>query len=368
MTKICHVTSAHNRYDIRIFEKECSSLANKGYDTYLVVNDDKGNEENNGVKIVSTNMTIKGRWSRMVTSMKSIYKKILEVDADIYHFHDPELLQLVNKLSKKDKQIIFDAHEDTELQIMDKEWIPYFLRKMVASMYRSYAKKRFKKCCGIITVTPQIVNKMQTYNPNVEMITNYPVIDSMECSDKTSKEKYLFFAGGVSKQWCHDRIINAIENVEGIRYKIAGPADSDYLESLKKLPGWSKVDYLGKIPHDEVFELYYNAVAGMAINECTQIKGEGTLGNTKLFEIMSAQVPVICTNYTLWKAVVEDNECGICVDSTNIKEITEAIQRIIDNPDKAQIMGENGRKTVVKKYNWKNEEDKLVSFYSKLSV
>ncbi len=52
--RICHITSAHNRHDIRICEKECVSLAKKGYDTFLAVSDEGGDEEYKGVHIVST--------------------------------------------------------------------------------------------------------------------------------------------------------------------------------------------------------------------------------------------------------------------------------------------------------------------------
>lgn len=368
MKAICHVTSAHTRYDVRIFEKECISLANNGYIVYLIVNDDKENEIKNGVEIRSTGFKPSGRRERMFSSMKYILAEIEKIDADIYHFHDPELLQLVGKLSDDKRKIVFDAHEDTEVQIMDKQWIPYCFRRLISKAYAGYTKKIFKKCSGIITVTPAIVKKMSKYNKNVEMVTNYPIIYEEGNISKGRQEQYVFFAGGVSRQWCHERIIQAVAQLEGIQYKIAGPIDSEYLEELKKIHGWEKTDYIGKIPHNEVKRLYSNAIAGMAINECSQIRGEGTLGNTKLFEIMEASVPVICTNYKLWKDVVEGNSCGVCVDSQDINQIAEAIERIRSNQQQAEEMGINGRMAIEEKYNWGCEEKKLLDFYSKILV
>lgn len=251
---------------------------------------------------------------------------------------------------------------------MDKEWIPYFLRKMVSIAYKSYTKPVFRKCNGIITVTPAIVEKLKKSNEHVEMITNYPVIKSIvnDAGNKEEFRNYIFFAGGVGKQWCHDIIIQAISGLEGIRYKMAGPAEEGYLEYLKSLKGWEKVDYLGKIPHEDVQKFYCSAVAGMAVNNCSQAKGEGTLGNTKLFEVMAAEIPVICTDYRLWKDIVEGNRCGICVDCGKEDEVRAAIRQLLDDPCKAQEMGKNGRKAVERKYNWSVEEEKLIFLYKGL--
>lgn len=361
--KVCHITSAHKRYDVRIFEKECCSLAETGYDTYLLVNDNEKNEKKNGVKIVSTGYKPSNRKERMLSSINILLKKALEIDADIYHLHDPELLQIVGKLKRRNKKVIFDVHEDTELQIMDKDWIPNLLRRVVAYVYKLYSGKKFKICNGIITVTPSIVKKMKKYSTNVIMITNYPILNEVSNSKSNNCSDYVFFAGGVSKQWCHDRIIRAIENIENVRYKIAGPIEDGYIETLKQCKGWDKVDYLGKIPHSEVQKLYQGAIAGMAINECSQISGEGTLGNTKLFEIMEAAVPVICTDYRLWKEIVERNNCGICVDCKDVNTIKDAILCFRDEIQKRLEMGENGRRAVEEKYNWEKEREKLIKYY-----
>lgn len=50
MMKVCHMTSAHESNDIRIFYKECSSLAANGFDTYLVAHGDS--REENGIHVV----------------------------------------------------------------------------------------------------------------------------------------------------------------------------------------------------------------------------------------------------------------------------------------------------------------------------
>ncbi len=369
MEKICHLTSAHPRHDGRILLKECSSLAVAGYDVTLVVNDGAEDEICGGVKILSTRYTAKNRVERMLKGASAVYRKALEVNADVYHLHDPELLPIGKKLKKVDKKVIFDAHEDTEKEILDKRWIPKPLLKIISFLYRYYSKSIMKTLDAIVTVTPQYVEKFRQYNGNTVLVTNYPII--RECEEDKNKaepaeEKYVCFAGGISEQWMHDVIIAAIGKVEGIKYILAGNGSKDYFDRLHLLRGWNKVEYIGKIPHQEVKKLYTGAVAGMAINYCSQLENMGSLGNTKLFEYMEAQLPVICTDYPLWKEVVEGNHCGICVNPKDSDAVADAIVYLMKNPEEAAVMGANGRKAVLEKYNWSIEEKKLLQLYQQL--
>ena len=60
--KVCHLTSVPRRYDTRIYEKECGSLARAGYEVVLIVNDENGGETaDNGVRIVSTGLSFKSK-------------------------------------------------------------------------------------------------------------------------------------------------------------------------------------------------------------------------------------------------------------------------------------------------------------------
>jgi len=86
----------------------------------------------------------------------------------------------------------------------------------------------------------------------------------------------------------------------------------------------------------------------------------------KLFEYMSAEIPIVASNFPLWKEIVEGNQCGICVDPLNPEEIARAIEYLITHPDEAQRMGENGRKAVIEKYNWESESKKLIELYRKI--
>lgn len=364
--KVCHITSVHGRYDTRIFYKECISLAKHGYDVTFVVNEDECDETVNGVKIESTKFKPKNRVERFIKSKRLLMRKSRDVDADIYHLHDPDLLPIGNQLKKMGKIVIFDSHEDIPLQIIDKGWMPKHMRKIVSKVYETYEKYSIGRYDAVISVTPKIVERLAGINSNSVMITNYPIIAKEDENKERNSEFALCFAGGVRSHYHHEEIIKAMENINGLRYILAGPSTDVYLRRLRSLPAWNRVEFLGVIPYIQVKDIYNRAIAGVAIHYSNQAKTEGSLGGVKLFEYMEAKLPVICSGYRLWKEIVEGNNCGICVDPKNIKEIENAIRYLIDNPEKARLMGENGRRAVVEKYNWRTQEKILLMLYEKI--
>jgi glycosyltransferase involved in cell wall biosynthesis len=86
----------------------------------------------------------------------------------------------------------------------------------------------------------------------------------------------------------------------------------------------------------------------------------------KMFEYMSAGLPIITSNFPLWKEIVEGNSCGICVNPLDPEEIGKAIEYIISHSNEAEKMGQNGKKAVLEKYNWQVEEKKLFEVYEEL--
>jgi glycosyltransferase involved in cell wall biosynthesis len=82
-----------------------------------------------------------------------------------------------------------------------------------------------------------------------------------------------------------------------------------------------------------------------------------------MFEYMSSGIPVIASNFPLWREIIEGNDCGLCVNPDDPKEIGESIQFLVDNPSVALKMGQRGIQAVKDKYNWSVEERKLIRLY-----
>jgi len=83
---------------------------------------------------------------------------------------------------------------------------------------------------------------------------------------------------------------------------------------------------------------------------------------------MEAGLPVIASDFALWREIIDKSGCGVCVDPTKPEKISEAIKYLSENPERARKMGSNGRKAVLKEYNWDNESKKFISIYDGLSL
>ena len=364
MQKVCHLTCVHQRFDGRIFRKECQSLQAAGYAVSLIVADGKGDQVSDNISIYDVGIE-NGRINRFFKTTQKVAKRAIELNCDVYHFHDPELIFTGLKLKRLGKKVIFDMHENVPVDIEEKEYIPPVLRNVISFFYRKleiYAVKRFD---GIVSTRESINQRLEKYNSNIVLVTNFPIVDQRIEKEKSGPPS-ICFAGAVMTKWRHKEIIKAIENIDNIKYQLAGPAVDVYLDELKRLKGWSKVNYFGKVPFEKVIEMYKKQTVGVAIYVyCKNMDGRtGNLANTKLFEYMNWEIPIVCTDFSLWKRIVVDElQCGICVNPYDVKAITKAISYLLENPDTAVQMGKNGRKAVLSTYNWDTQAQKLLMLY-----
>jgi len=362
MIKIAHLSSAHKDGDVRIFHKECVSLAEKGFDVSLIIPNTESRVDK-GVNIISFEYFPKSRLKRMWKTVNLVYKKALELNATLYHIHDPELLRIAKKLKKRGKIVIYDAHEDLPRQILSKNYIPLFLRKIISRVTERFENKIVKKLDGVITATPFIKERFILVNKNVIDINNFPLINEIDINvdnKETIKKNKICFIGGISKIRGLFEVVKSIENLN-IEFDLAGEIPSNLEEELKKIKGWDKVNKLGYIDRKTSLQLKSVCLAGIVTfyPEPNHINAQPN----KIFEYMASGLPVIGSHFPLWKLIIEDNNCGLCVNPLEPEEISKAIIYIQNHPDEAKIMGENGKKMVIEKYNWNIEKEKLFKFY-----
>lgn len=370
--KVCHLTSTHKSNDQRIFYKECISLIHHGYDVFLVAQGKT--KEINGVHIIGTGETIENPIYRLIIRPIKVYEIALAIDADIYQIHDMELLPYANKLKQKGKIVVFDYHEDYASRFEDSDSfnLPKFVMKLLSRIYRNYEKTVISRLDAMISVTPHICDRLKNINANTIMITNYPILNNTIWNSPiyyNDKSDYIAFAGQISNYYSLDTAICAVQNFSNLFFKICGPQRrNNDLQQLKDLDTKNRLKYLGIISFTDVPYLISGSRAALVTFQYTKDTDgkRGTLGNNKLFETMVRGIPVICTDFTLWREIIDKYNCGICVEPGNLEQLIMAIKSIIDNPDEAKKMGENGRKAVELEYNWESQETKLIDLYKSL--
>ncbi len=367
MKKIVHVGYSHPFNDGRIVRKECKSILKRGDCEVVYITSDKAGatteEEINGVKIVQISVD-KSSKMKLFSYINTLKHKLINLNADVYHIHESELLPIIPFLKRSNRCVIYDMHEDTR-----GDWQMHFSKysKIIGSIagwiVDKYEKKIIKKCDAFIYVTPQFEKQNINCIP-CALIPNFPIVEkekmvSISRKDYCTRSNNICFAGGISDTWSHKTIINAFKSIGGDQYLLAGNSTQVYIETLSKLDGWERVKFYGKVPFDKVQEIYSQSRIGMALLAYVLSDNiNGTLGNTKIYEFMQAGLPFICTDFKIWRKIVEKYHCGICSG-----QLREAIIHLLENEDEAYQMGQNGVKAVLEEYNWDSCEKKLLEIY-----
>jgi len=366
MIKITHLTSAHPRYDTRIFIKECSSLAEvEEYRVSLVVADGLGDEEKSGVAIFDMGK-IEGRINRIFKTSKKVLEKAIELDSDIYHLHDPELMPVGLKLKKLGKKVIFDAHEDLPKQLLSKPYLHTLVKKplsVVVGLYERYACKNFDY---VLAATPYIRDKFLGFTQSID-VNNYPIIEELASDIAWAERKnQVCYVGVIAK------IRGNLENVQAMGYvdektsfKLAGMTyEGGFFAELEADDNWGRVNFVGKLGRVGVRELLEESKMGLVTLHPT-INYKDALP-VKMFEYMLAGIPVIASDFQILKDIVNEEKCGLCVNPLDAKDIGEAIEYLASHDEEAKEMGIRGKEAVLLKYNWEIEKKKLLEVYEGL--
>ncbi|WP_439686863.1 Glycosyltransferase subfamily 4-like N-terminal domain-containing protein [Cupriavidus oxalaticus] len=363
---VAHLTSVHSRYDDRIFIKHCCSLAANGYRVALVVADDAGDEQRNGVFIADVGKS-KGRLDRMMKTTARVLQRAVRLQAEIYHLHDPELLPVGLRLKRMGKRVVFDSHEDVPKQLLGKPYLGPVRLRALSGAFALYEKHTCRKFDGIVAATPYIRDKFLAINPCTVDINNFPVLDDIHTHTSwEGKRDEVCYIGSFAADRGIRETMRALELVRTpVRVNLAGRFDDAGLEAdAKASSGWSRVNALGYIGRSEIRNVLARSVAGLVtlhpiVNYLDALP-------VKMFEYMAAGIPPIASNFPLWREIVEGNDCGLCVDPLDPEAIAGAIDYLLTHPDEARQMGENGRRAVLEKYNWATEEAKLLRFYDRV--
>lgn len=369
MPKVVHLTTVHHPFDNRIFHKQCKSLANAGYNVVLIAPGERDQIIDN-ISIQALPKP-KNKLARMFRTSFQLYKKALNENGDIYHFHDPELIFVGLLLKLKKKTVIYDIHEDYRSSLAQKDYLPKYIRG-IAAVALSWFESLFSKCFTVILAEKYYSQRF----PRGFHVLNYPkkeYFSLLGLNNLDVSQPKLLYTGSLLQDRGAFNYANILKVIDNVEVYIVGKCSGELAEKLYELAGKEKprLNIIGIdsfIPFEEIINYYKkgNWVAGLAIFPSTPHYVNKEL--TKFFEYMGAGIPIICSDFPVWRSLMEKTGAGICVNPNDFDEIKEAINFLINNPEKAQEMGNNGRKAVLEEYNWEAEAKKLLNFYKQLDV
>lgn len=365
--RVCILTSVHPVFDPRIFLKQARTLVRAGYAVTLIAQHER-NETVDGVGIVALSKP-HNRFQRVMSTFR-VFRKARALQASVYHFHDPELLPagLMLKLTTKAK-VIYDVHEDYSESLRNAHYLPGCLRPVMAGMVSCIEKLIVPRLDGVISATDEIGRKFRNHRSPM-VIHNYPIVAGFQERRNKPQSDVLsvVYAGVMTRERGLVEVVQALAGKEsvGIRLTLYGKCvPAAFEDELRRLPGAEKVDFKGFLPPEEAWRALADGDAGIV---CFHPGGNHDLSMpNKLFEYMIAALPVVASNFNLWKEIVEGNHCGLTVNPLSLDEIASALKWLKRHPVEAGDMGRNGRNAVLRKYSWESEGARLVDFYRRIT-
>lgn len=365
---VVHLTSVHPPNDIRIFVKECKTLADAGYTVSLIAPGERDHERD-GIAILAIPQA-GSRIDRILYSTSGVLRRALHQEAAIFHFHDPELIPVGLLLKLRGYKVIYDAHEDVSADILDKQWIPPMLRWPIAICVSGLEKLGSRVFDQVVAATPAIARRFPA--KRVTIVQNFPILDELvDASPVTyvSRPPTFVYIGGVSAVRGAAEMVDAIGMLSEDRtatLRIAGRIAPRGLEAdLIARPGWKAVHLAGWLDRYGVSALLSEGRAGVVLFH--PLRNHVESQPTKLFEYMSAGLPVIASDFPHWRQIVAGARCGILVDPFDVTAVAKAMQWILDHPDEAEAMGRRGMNAVRERYSWRVEGQRLIHLYDSLT-
>ena len=372
--KLVQLTTVHPRNDIRIAIKETASLASRWpRRVELVVADDLGPATLGAhIPIHDLGRFGEGRLRRFFSGGRRALRYLAGQQPTVVHFHDPELLPVALVLKAKGAKIVYDVHENVGQQIQSKHYLPKIARWPIGHSFNVVEILASKAFDAVVAATPGIAKR---FPPDKTVIVqNFPIIDELiRGNARPHHERDCVFAyvGGITETRGALEMVDAVDlvSVKAACLHLAGGMVPDghagLMGNLGSRRGWRKTKYHGRLDRSGVAQLLAGARAGLVVLHPTPNHLESY--PIKMFEYMSAGLPVIASDFPLWRRIVEGAGCGLLVDPACTRQIAEAMTWCLVNPAEAEAMGARGRKAVLETYNWEREATKLVDLYERLT-
>jgi glycosyltransferase involved in cell wall biosynthesis len=372
---ICHVTTAHPWFDARIFERLCVGLRARGYRVTLVAPVDEPREER-GISIVPTGL--RGKFSRLV-GVPGLLRRLAALDADIYHFHDPELLPWMALFCRlrPGTRVVYDVHEFYPESVVGSNyfgWRP--ISRLAGAVFNLVEPALGRRLDGVVGVTPPITRRFAGGRARVATVRNVLPLDVLtQALDPVElpSPRTLVLGGIMDRDRLMPELLAAIASLTPRWPDLALLGFGDYhwdpygreIDALVRGLGLeSRVTFRPRVPWATLQAHLVGSVAGLVLLR-DERRYHWSLPN-RLFEFMAHGVPVVAMDYPLIGEVVREADCGLLLKEGSAAAIAAALDRLLADPAHAGAMGARGRDAVRTRHNWAVDLARVDALYAEL--
>jgi glycosyltransferase involved in cell wall biosynthesis len=366
VARVVHLTTTHDAFDTRVFQKECRSLAAAGHDVSLVAPAER-DAVVDGVRLVAVPRPASRARRSLVTAWQ-VFSAARRLGPQVVHVHDPELLPYALLFRFHGTRAIYDAHENLPRDVASKHYLPRPVRAVLAVAVDLLERAACALLDGVVTVTPGIAARFPRSRTavvrNVPLLAEFPVPSP---APHRERKPVVLYLGGLNRIRGVREMVRAISRVDaslGAELWLAGRFDPPALEAeVAREPGWARTRHLGWRSREQVLALLAESRVGLlalqpAPNHLDSLP-------IKMFEYMAAGLPVVASRFPAWEPLLAN--AGLLVDPTDPGAIAAALERLLRYPDEAQAMGAAGRAAIEAGLHWEREAATLLALYQRVA-
>ena len=376
--KICILSSVHIALDNRVFYREACSLQRAGYEVTLVAVHDR-EEVKEGVRIVPLPRV--PRWQRPLL-WREVLRLARVVDADLYLFHDPELLLPTPLLRlQTGMPTVYDVHEANADFIAVKDYMPAALRYPAAWAFGWLEPLLARLQSGLIFADDQIAQDFAEIDVPKTTLFNFPAVEfvrgaaaSLSPWERAGvREPIVLYLGGMERNRGSALMVEAFARVlremPAARLLVVGhfmPPDleQEVADHAARLGIADSLTLAGRVPFETIGRYLQQAAVGWVTWQAAR-KNQRNIP-TKLFEYMAYGLPVVSSDLPSTRPFVHDGVNGYRVRADDPAAHAAAILALLRDPGYAARLGRAGRILVQERWNWQEMEKRLLRLAEEL--
>jgi glycosyltransferase involved in cell wall biosynthesis len=307
---------------------------------------------------------------------RSLVHAAIETQADVFHFHDPELLLVTPYLRRvTGRPTIYDIHEANADFIAVKVYLPGVVRRPLSAGFRRLEPWLARKESGLIFADDAIAADFAGFRGPATTLFNFPGRELVDqgagpANDARERRPIVLYLGGMERNRGAALMVNAFAEVvvqmPEARLMVVGHfmppelADEVLIEARRQ--GIEQaITLTGRVPFDTIGSYLAQAAVGWVTWQ-PYAKNEKNIP-TKLFEYMAFGRPVVSSDLASIRPFIAGKDNGILVEAENPTAHAAAILRLLRDPALRERMGRAGRKLVETHFNWPAMEQRLLSLY-----
>ncbi|SFS00325.1 Glycosyltransferase involved in cell wall bisynthesis [Agrococcus baldri] len=361
--RVTHVSSAHPWTDNRIHFRESASLADAGADVSLVAVESSIGGVTPSVRTLA--LPKLPRLKRASIGALRAVIAALRTRAPILHLHDPELVFALPLLRAFGKTVIYDAHEDLPEQVGAKAYLSPFLRR--PAQWLAHGIVGLARHADLVVAATETIAKRFPADRTV-IVHNYPPLRAEEADAPvaSNRPRHVVYIGGIASSRGASVMVKAASEPDfpaGWSLELAGTAGDALIAALRTRAGWKRVNFHGQVPPDDARDILLSARVGLLLFQDSKPHRDAL--PTKMFEYFAAGVPVIASDFPLWRTIIDRWQCGTLVDQTDEAAVARAIRRYAENPQLLDEHSRNARTAAEQELNWSTEATALTDAYAR---